>query len=32
MTKFTLDLKPTDSHNLSVWQCLVVYLLEFELI
>ena len=31
MTKIVCDLKPSNSHSLSLWQCLVVYLLEFKI-
>ena len=32
MTKFARDLKSSNSHSLSLWQCLVVYLLELRII
>ena len=32
MTKLACDLKSSNSHSLSFWQCSVVYLLELKII
>ena len=32
MTKLVCDLKSLNSHCLSLWQCLVIYLLKFKII
>ena len=32
MNKFACGLKSSHSYSLSLWQCLVVYLLEFRII
>ena len=32
MTKLACDSKSSSCHSLSLWQCLVVYLLEFKII
>ena len=31
MTKLASDLKSSNSHSLSLWQALVVYLLEYKI-